>query len=145
MERFREYPHNNFQQFFRNQDSEHNDVLHALAKHLERWEEVAKQLKGNFHPDPNLINGGEGSILGKSFSLHYTPVVIDDVCYGLIRISGINPVSNKSVEIDSYLINGTRRILSPSTIAEFSGESPSVIEYAAICEVLNSVLASRLE
>lgn len=145
MENFRIDSKGMLQQVFRNLESQHGYVMHALANHLSRWSEVAKRLGGDFTPDTDPAKGGTGQIFGKHFTLHFTPAIIDREIYGLIRISGFNPISNKPVEIDSYLINENRRMLSPTTVAEFDGDDAAKVEYTVICEVLYSVLESRFQ
>lgn len=127
-----------FKSLFSNIDEGHYRMREAVRSHLKRWQDVANHYNLRFELDAQQLSA-TGQIAGKSFMVLPDFKLSGTVVNAEMLIIGEDLLTDKSVVIDSYVINSNREILSSLTHEVIPFKDATTNEHQAICEAFHLV------
>lgn len=130
---------------FRNMDEQWYEIQAGFFKHLNRWQEIAKDFGQNFEVVDGPTKHGRGAIFGKEYVVKLgltVPSSSSHEALGIIRVIANHAVSGKPVEVESYLMTQGLNFFSTGNMTPIVMDNVVRAEYQIICESIYAVASS---
>ncbi|WP_167141275.1 hypothetical protein [Pseudomonas sp. OTU750018] len=130
---------------FRNMDEQWYEIQSGFLRHLNRWQEIAKDLGQNFEVIDEPSRHGKGTIFGKEYVVKLGLTVrspSSPEALGIIRVVANHAVSGEALEVESYLMTQGLNFFSTGNMTPIVMDNSVRAEYQIICESIYAVAAS---
>ncbi|CAN7523764.1 hypothetical protein LJR071_003557 [Pseudomonas sp. LjRoot71] len=130
---------------FRNMDEQWYEIQAGFVRHLNRWQEIAKDLGHGFVVIDGPTKHGKGTIFGKEYVVKLGLTVRNHSSHevlGVIRVVANHAVSGEPVEVESYLMTQGLNFFSTGNMTPIVMDNTVRAEYQIICESIYAVASS---
>ena len=125
--------------------SRSKSLIEPIKRHLLRWEDITSHAQISFSIDEPSKTAAKGEFLHRTFRITSEIIASGSDVHALISLTTEDPLSGKTVLVDSYGLNTFGRILRRESLTPLENDQggPEETEYEVICEALYSIAARK--